>query len=533
MNRHLILALSVLAAACAQAAPPAERWIYSQTNLMVDQNCDDLIALMKRGKAAGYNAVLVSDSKFGRLATLGDNYFDNARRVKAAAEEIGIAIVPAVCPIGYSNELLFNDPNLIEGPPVKDALFEVRGGIARHLPDPAVALKGGDMAALSAWDWKDDSVTADGGAAKAMPAGGNARLVQKLKLTPFRQYHIAVRVKTRDFTGEPEVKLLAEGGRSLNHASLGVKRTQDWAEHHVVFNSLEHAEANLYLGSWGGTGELWWDDATLEEIALVNLIRRPGAPLRIQIEGGRDLVEGHDFAHLADPLTGVKPWPGEYESYHQPPAIQLKGVADGTRLRVSYYHAITVGEGQAMACPSEPGTDRSAARPGAADARAVGARGYMMSHDEVRVLNWCDACQRQKRTPDQILAENVKQCAAIWREVNPGGTLYVWSDMFDPHHNAVAGPTLVNGDLRGAWEGLDKDIVILPWNFGTRAESLEFFAGRGHRQLIAGYYDADPAKLRDWLKAAEPHGGSVIGVMHTTWRKDYSNLETFAEMWGR
>src|SRR5947208_12534365 len=47
-----------------------------------------------------------------------------------------------------------------------------------------------------------------------------------------------------------------------------------------------------------------------------------------------------------------------------------------------------------------------------------------------------------------LLAENVKTCIQILREVNPGGRIYVWSDMFDPHHNAHKDYYLVHGDLR-------------------------------------------------------------------------------------
>jgi hypothetical protein len=35
-----------------------------------------------------------------------------------------------------------------------------------------------------------------------------------------------------------------------------------------------------------------------------------------------------------------------------------------------------------------------------------------------------------------LLADNVKTCIGMLHEVNPGGRIYVWSDMFDPHHNA-------------------------------------------------------------------------------------------------
>ena len=129
-----------------------------------------------------------------------------------------------------------------------------------------------------------------------------------------------------------------------------------------------------------------------------------------------------------------------------------------------------------------------------------------------------------------MLAENVHDCAAILREVNPGGRIYTWSDMFDPNHNAVKGPYyLVNGPLTDSWLGLDKDIIILPWYFEKRAESLKFFANRGHRQVIAGYYDHRPEQVKEWLAAAKSTPESVTGVMYTTWQNKYDDLETFGQ----
>jgi hypothetical protein len=152
----------------------------------------------------------------------------------------------------------------------------------------------------------------------------------------------------------------------------------------------------------------------------------------------------------------------------------------------------------------------------------------MMSHDEIRVLNWCEACQRRKLEPGAILADNVRTCLRILREVNPGGRVYVWSDMFDPHHNALKKDYyLVRGDLTGTWEGLDKEVIIMPWYLEKRAESLKWFADRGHRQVIAGYYDAQPERIRDWLSAARGVNG-VLGVMYTTWENRYADLEAFA-----
>src|SRR5262245_2388365 len=155
----------------------------------------------------------------------------------------------------------------------------------------------------------------------------------------------------------------------------------------------------------------------------------------------------------------------------------------------------------------------------------------MMSHDEIRVWNQCAACEAKKQTAGQLLADNVRACTKIIREVRPGARIYVWSDMFDPNHNAHDNYYLVRGDFAKSWEGLDKDVTIVPWYFEKRAESLKFFAGRGHRQVIAGYYDSNPANVREWLKAAAPYPG-VEAIMYTTWQNNYRDMETFFKLAG-
>ena len=121
----------------------------------------------------------------------------------------------------------------------------------------------------------------------------------------------------------------------------------------------------------------------------------------------------------------------------------------------------------------------------------------------------------------------MKTCIQVLREVNPGGSIYVWSDMFDPRHNAHKDYYLVRGDLTGSWAGLDKDVVIVNWNFDKRNESLKWFAERGHRQLVAGYYDDGPDRIRAWLDSAKGVNG-VFGVMYTTWQNKYDDLEQFS-----
>jgi len=523
----VMVAAALLAAPRCSTAEPLELRFYLQTNLAVDKNVDDAERLLQRAAKAGYSGVLLSDFKFGKLGDMGPNYFRNVERFKRIAAGLKLDVVPAVFPIGYSEALLHHDPNLAEALPVRDALFVVKGGVARPQADPLVSLPGGDMSDLRKWSFKDDNLVADAGAARVTNSKGNTRLSQKLRVAPFRQYHVSVRVKTQDFAAEPEVKAIA-GGRVLCFSHLGSKPTQDWTEHHVIFNSLDNTEVTLYFGVWGGsTGSLWWDDAKIGETALVNLVRRAGAPLVVKREGGAVLTEGKDFERVTDPRSGTVPWSGGFEVWHEPPVIKTS-LPDGTRLRVSFYHAVTIHDGQVMICPSEPKTV-SLLRDQARRVHAAwGAKGYMMSHDEIRVLNWCKACQDRGLDAGEILAENTRTCVRILKETNPGGRIYVWSDMFDPHHNAKNNYYLVRGDLKGSWDGLDKDVIMVNWNFGGRRDSLKWFEGRGHKQLIAGYYDAGPLQIRDWLDAARGQPG-VFGAMYTTWRNNFTDLEKFAE----
>lgn len=525
----------------AEPLPRPELLVYYNANLLVDHLVDDLEKLLRRAATAGYTGAVLSDVKFARLGDMPPAYFRNLDRVKRIAAETGIEIIPTLFPIGYSEGLLAHDPNLAEGLPVHDAPFVVTGGAARPDPVAAPALRGGDPLDPTQWDSKDDLVVRDPdrGIRITDPDGHMARLRQQVQVHPWRQYHLTVQVKTRDFTGTPRVAVMSVrrslelvnlGSRqSLNYADLDVKPTQDWTRHHVVFNSLDNDQVDIYLGSWNGrTGSLWWDQVRIEEAGLVNLVRRDGAPFTVTRADGTKLTEGTDYPPVADPRLGVVPWPGAYEVWHEPPLIRA-ALPDGTQLRVSFHHAITFHHGQVMACPSEPKTVALLRDEAQRVHAAWGARAYFMRHDEIRVLNQDEACRQRHLDAGAILADNAKTCVQLLREVNPGGRIYVWSDMFDPSHNAGKNYYLVRGDLAGSWEGLDKEVIIANWNQDQRDASLRWFAGRGHRILIAGYYDRPVAQIGDWLTSAARVGGAE-GLMYTTWVPRYDDLEEFARL---
>jgi hypothetical protein len=160
---------------------------------------------------------------------------------------------------------------------------------------------------------------------------------------------------------------------------------------------------------------------------------------------------------------------------------------------------------------------------------------FFLSHDEIRVAGWSEPEMASGKTSGELLADNVRRCCEIIKKQNPQARLCIWSDMFDPHHNAKDQFYLVRGDLADSWEGLPKDMLIINWNSGQAAKSLPFFADRGHGQVVAGYYDAPPERIKVWLAAGDStkSAGSIRGVMYTTWQSNFADLEKFAvAAWG-
>ena len=269
-------------------------------------------------------------------------------------------------------------------------------------------------------------------------------------------------------------------------------------------------------------------------------LREPGAsarlPLKIIDEQGQTVFEeGRDLVELHDERLGKTPWPGEFDVFHAPPVLRISpgsSIRDGQKLRASYYHAVTIYDGQMPCSLSEPKVFDVIEDQVRRMHELLHPRMYFLSHDEIRVAGWSEPERASGRSPGALLAENVRRCAAMVGKIDPAARLCIWSDMFDPHHNAVDHFYLVNGDLAGSWEGLPQDTVVVNWNSGQADKSLAFFAKRGHRQVLAGYYDSPPERIGGWLKSARSTG-SLGGVMYTTWQNKFADLEAFAAAaWG-
>jgi hypothetical protein len=525
-------------------------------NLLVEKEADRVVALVERAGRDGYNGVVISDYKLNFLERMPKGYFEHVARVKKAAERANIEIIPAVFPIGYSNGLLSHDTNLAEGMLVERAPFVVKGREALLIPDPAARISNGGLeetrgdvfAGFGHQDAPgkatvvDREVVHQGKVACRMQdlaATPVCRLIQKVKVRPHACYRLSCWAKTRNLAPTGAFRLMAigaTGGRQLSFHEGGLEPTRDWTRVEVVFNSQDQIEVNLYAGLWGGkAGTLWLDDLALEEMSLVNVLRRDGCPLTVTSEDGKvNHVEGRDFEAVRDPKLGMVPYEGEYEFNHPGPPLRVSAnsrIKDGDRLRVSWYHPVLVLGSYAACCLSEPKV-YSLLRD---QARRVNdlyrPKTFFMQHDEMRVANWCRACRSRKLTPGELLADNARRCVQFIKEVSPEARVVVWSDMFDPTHNAVKNYYLVNGTLAGSWEGLDRSVWIANWNAGKAKASLNFFAHRGHPQVLAGYYDGDD-NYATWDAAALGVPG-VTGFMYTTWQNRYDDLERYGRLLSR
>jgi len=535
------------------------RWFYYPTNILVGDNVTAAKALWSEALTYRLNGVHLADSKFSRPTTLPRRYLDSLASLRDWARDRRLEIIPSVMPFGYSNSILFHNPDLASGLPVRQQKFVIAADTARVVPRVDVALPNGGFEQHTGDNFPgflfidqpgkisfaDTQVKRSGAVSVRMenfaahsPEHGHGRVSYWTPVQPFTQYHVSAWVKTEDLRPASSINLfvLSNAGYSLAYNDFDIPATTDWMKIDYTINTLEADTIGLYCGVWGAeSGRIWWDDLAFEECAFVNLIRREGAPLTVAHPRLAIVyTEGADFDTLRDARMGMHRWPGNYEKWHTPPTLHTaKGgmLNGGDTILVSYYHAVVINDGQVAATMSHPEVYDILDREFALLDSVLGADRYFMQHDEIRTMNWDAGDRARGLTPAEILADNVGKCTAIIEKHHPGAEVWVWSDMFDAHHNAVEGPYyLVNGDLRGSADMIANDIGMVNWNGreGIVQNSLDFFAQRGFRQISAPYYDNDERQIRRWREWTRGVP-DFHGMMYTTWQRRYDHLEPFGD----
>ncbi len=531
--------------------PYADRWVWIfGWGLNRDEDVAQIISLLETAAKHGYNGAVLS-ANLDALCKQPPEYFRRLEQIKQACERLKLDLIPSIFSVGYGGGVLWHDHNMAEGLPVKDALFEVRGSEAVHVPDPPVSIvnggfeefEGNRMKAFAFHDepgvvsFPDTQVFHSGKASLRFEnfraqSAGNARVMQEVRVHPYRCYRMSVWVKTENLQPRQNLRLLVlAGDRDLAPRSFDVPATSDWRKLTITFNSMANEKVLVYVGLWGGqSGRFWVDDWTLEEVGPINVLQRAGTPVTVKSEDGSVVYEaGKDYAPLTDPSFSF--WNVDRPA----PTLRLlpgSRIRDGQRLRVSWYHPAVIYESQVTVCMGEPALYEIYAHEAKLLWERLKFRKVILSMDEVRMGGTCRACEG--RDMAKLLGECVTKQIQILRRLNPRVQVYVWSDMFDPHHNAHANYYLVQGDFTGSWKHIPKDTIIAVWGGAPRAQSLKHFAEQGFRTLIACYYDAPNLdEVKGWQSLAKETNG-VTGFMYTTWERRYDLLGAFGDLlWGK
>ncbi|HYM20750.1 MAG TPA: glycoside hydrolase family 20 zincin-like fold domain-containing protein [Candidatus Kapabacteria bacterium] len=539
------------------------RWVFSTHNLLVGSSVSFLKAMSDTMALYKLNGLQQNDFKYSILQTQGINYFWNIDTLKRSMLAHNIDIIPGVIGLGWSDGILYNDPNLAEGLHAVST-YIVEADTGRLIPDTRMTIPNGGFESynsngiFSGWGFYDgpnqstfvDTTVFHSGKASARctnfaagNAGGNCRFEVKLNCDSSGYYILSAYIKTENFING-YLQLLAIGGddnRALTFTALAVPSTADWTRVEVTFNTLGNRSVLLYVGNWGGgSGTFWVDDFNVKPGGLCNILRRDGTPLVVRNKNtGLVYFEGSDFAPVADQKLNNSY--GSYFPYHTPPTFRRMANAilhNGDTITISYYHPFAsisdnTGNGSVMACVSED-TLYSILRDQVSRVNNLyQPPTFFMGHDEIRNMNHDVICLARNESPSALLSDNITKCHDLIRTISPKSDILMWSDMVDSLHNAHNNYYLINGDLTGDWLNIPKDITIINWNGGLASKSLNFFANYGFKQISSPYYDVgNTSTIRSW-RLAQEGVKNIRGMMYTTWANDYRFVGPFAYYaWG-
>lgn len=531
----------------ATAAEYPCRWVYVSKGLQQKRDVEDIRAIVKTASEHGLNGMVLTGG-LERLDRQPAAYFQRLEAVKRMCAEHHIEIIPILYSAGYGGSILGHDRNLAEGLLVKDARFVVTGQEAPLKTDFPVAISNGGFESYAGdraqgcrfhdqpgkVSFIDTKVFKEGKTSLRFEnfglfPHGHARVMFEVPVQPHRRYRVTAWLKTEGLqpAGKFQVQVLA-GERSLAPVSIRTEPTSDWQPVVIGFNSMEYDKVRIYAGVWGGKqGRFWLDDLRIEEIGLVNVLRRRGTPLTLKDESSDTIYEeGRDFAPLADPKLN-------FRFDHPGPAIRLlpgSRIRDSQALRVSYYHGMSIHNGQVSVCMSEPQVYDIWRKQAELIQKHLAPNRWLLSMDEIRAGGSCEACKARKMSMAQILGDCLTRQFEMIRRVNPQAEVFVWSDMLDPNHNARANYYLVEGDYTGSWKYVPKELRIVCWHYDKRKESLAHFSGLGFRTLAGAYYDGDTLENpKGWLEALA-QTPSALGIMYTTWQNKYELLGPFGDL---
>ena len=315
-----------------------DRWVYVSRSFDTDEDVEDVREIAKTASEHGLTAIVLSG--MDRISLGSPEYLERLRKVKSIADQYHLEIIPSGFNTGYGGALLSHNKNLAEGMLVKDALFVAKDGVAGFVADSPAKLQNGGFEQFqgdkfTAFEKQDEPGTKtfvdrdvfhSGKASLRIenfggPNAGVARVAQQIRVSPYRCYRVSAWVRTENV--EPDslfsIKAFTPDGRDLcPFEPPAPAPTSGWRQVTTAFNSWYADRIDLNFGVFEGVkGKVWVDDVELEEVGLMNVVRRKGAPLTVRDEAtGTVYEEGRDFAAVSDPNL-------DFLWTHEMPSIRL------------------------------------------------------------------------------------------------------------------------------------------------------------------------------------------------------------------
>ncbi len=538
----------------ADDAPPMELWYWHHSYVKDAAEVIKSEKLIDQAADAGYTGMAFWDSSINFLHRTPNNAA-LVRQVVRYAKARHLKVMPLVAPFGHSADLLRQNPNWAEGQRVVGTRFQVQDKTLRLVSDFRGVRNGGFESGSAPWlsfgdtATKVDATVHHSGTHAGLISGaanpsGNARFFQQFDVIPWRQYHLRMFIKEQGFHGFSQLLIFGNGDNARNRGdyNFNLPADRDWTQVDFTFNSGDNKTISILFGVWGGNrGNLWFDDISMEETALVYVLRGPSTPLKVYDPGNPSQVyrEGVDYAAIADPKLAVNP-NFDNDNWHQPMTVPVpagSALRPGQAVAMDFYAAQPIYNETIGASLTDEGAWQWMIDNSNAVARVLpGVDALLFGYDEMRHMNSTASAKAMHMTPAQLLDWHFAKTYKLYRAMAPRTPIYVWNDMFDPFHNAHENFYLVEGDLAGSWKGLPADVIVMNWNLGRLKESATWFSGKdpkqpvAHKQVIAGFYDAgsgaDAAKA-EWEQVRGVPG--ICGMMYTTWNDNYSQLKAFAD----
>ncbi len=473
------------------------------------------------------------------------------REIIRIADANGIGIVPMIWSTGYGT-MCGVDSRLIESVLMPDVPYVAKGGsLVPDISGDAIIENGGfeeagnkpntfrkwfvdhpgDEAFLDTQVFHSGKTSIRMEPAPEKDKYGHARMSQHVKLTPGRLYRVEAwfKVDGLDTRGESlrlQVyldKTAEKGGSNFGRMISNLK--DGWHKVAFRFTSGESTGATIWCGTWGAKhGKFWVDDISVEEIGLRSLAQREDSPRTVKNAAtGKAYEFGKDWLNP----DRRKPRQGADITFPLPAGSAIK---EGEKVLIDTYVPSHSGpKMQISTCMSDPRLYELFRQSADALEELLHPKKWFLSLDEVRNGGTCPLCAARKTDMAHILASCVLRQHEIIRSVHPGAEIYVWSDMFDPFHNAKQKPYYgCRGTFYGIWDLLPHDIIMVLWYGGVLDKSVPFFTERGFTVMGSVCCDGGKPETVDKWKAGLAAAPGSKGFMYTTWKRDYGLLEEFA-----